>query len=191
MRNFSGSDWQIAYPSLLASFTWTIVLAAAVTAGSFVLSCSMPFAALAVALAATVGLRASLAIVGLVWILNQLAGFTLFHFPWTLNAVGHGAAIGLAALLAAVVAHGVLRRRSFAWLLLALAASFVVYETALWSAALFLGGRDTFALPIVTQLGLVNVAWFVGIIALNEIAAAVCKPWLGRIPMVLRSSESA
>jgi hypothetical protein len=183
-----GSDFQIAYPSLLASFLWTVILAAAVVAGSFALSCTTPFAALAVALAATVGWRASLSTIGLVWAVNQIVGFTWFHFPWTANAFGQGAAIGVAALLGAVAAHAVLRHRGLVRLGLALVFSFAVYEATLWLAALVLGGRETFAIPIVLQIALINGAWFAGLIALNEIAAALCKPWLGRIPMVLRSS---
>ena len=183
-------DYQIAYPSLLASLLWTAILAAAVVAGSFALSCTTPFAALAVALAATVGLRASLSTIGLVWAVNQIVGFTLFHFPWTANAFGQGAAIGAAALLGTVSAHAILRRRGLVRLGVALLVSFAVYEAALWLAALVLGGRETFATPIVLQIALINGAWFAGLIALNEIAAALCKSWLGRIPMVLRSSGS-
>jgi hypothetical protein len=185
------SDYQIASPSLLASFLWTVILAAAVVAGSFALSCTMPFAALAVALAATVGLRASLATIALVWGVNQIVGFTWFHFPWTATAFGQGAAIGVAALLGALVAHVVLSHRGLGRLGLALLLSFAVYEATLWLAALGLGGRETFAMSIVMQIALINAAWFAGLSALNEIAAALCKPWLGRIPMVRRSSGSS
>jgi hypothetical protein len=185
--NSVGPDYQIAYPSLLASFLWTVILAAAVVAGSFALSCTTPFAALAVALAATIGLRASLATIGFVWAVNQVVGFTLFHFPWTLSAIGQGAAILASALLGAATAHAILFRRSLVRLGLALVFSFVVYETTLW----LLVGGETFTSQIVLQLALINGAWFAGLIALNEIAAAVCKSWLGRIPMVLRSSGSS
>lgn len=181
-----GSDYQIAYPSLLASFLWTVILAAAVVAGSFALSCTTPFAALAVALAATVGLRTSLSTIGFVWAVNQIVGFTLFHFPWTPSAIGQGAAILVAALLSAAAVYSVLHRRSLVRLGVALALSFVVYEGTLW----LLVGGETFIERIVTQLALINGAWFAGMIALNEIAAALCKSWLGRIPMVLRSSGS-
>jgi hypothetical protein len=185
------SDFQIASPSLLASFLWTMILAAAVVAGSFALSCTTPFAALAVALAATVGLRASLATIALVWGVNQIVGFTWFHFPWTANAFGQGIAIGVAALLGTIVAHAVLSHRGLGRLGLALLLSFAVYEATLWLAAFNLGGRETFAMPIVMEIALINAAWFAGLSALNEIAAALCKPWLGRIPMVLRSSGSS
>ena len=186
-----GPDYRIAYPSLAASFLWTVILTTAVVAGSVALSCTTPFAALAVALAATVGLRASLSAIALVWAVNQIVGFTWFHFPWTANAFGQGAAIGVAALLGTVAAHAVLRRRGLVRLGLALLVSFAVYEATLWLAALVLGGRETFAMPIVLQIALINGAWFAGMIALNEIAAALCKSWLGRIPMVLRSSGSS
>jgi hypothetical protein len=182
-----GPDYQIAYPSLAASFLWTVILTLAVVAGSFALSCTIPFAALAVALAATIEVRASLLTIALIWAVNQVVGFTLFHFPWTASAIGQGAAILAAALLSAAAAYLVLYRRSLVKLGLALIFSFVVYEAMLW----FLIGGETFTVRIVIQLALINGAWFAGMIALNEIAASLCKSWLGRIPMVLRSSGSS
>jgi hypothetical protein len=44
-----------------------------------------------------------------------------------------------------------------------------------------------FTLAIVTEVALNNGAWLFEIVALNEIVAALCKPWLGRIPMMVRS----
>jgi len=183
------SDFQIAYPSLLASFVWTVILALAVIAGSFALSCSAPFAALAVALTATIGIRASLGTMTLVWLVNQIAGFALFHFPHTLNTVLWGFAIGSAALLTTLVSSVALRRASslppLLRLGLCLVLSFVAYEFVLWLATFALGGRETFALPIVLELGLINGVWLAAMIALNEIAATLCKPWLGRMPMIV------
>lgn len=186
-----GADYQVAYPSFMASFVWGAILTIAVIGGSLALSCVAPLSALAVALAATLGLRGSLGIMTLVWLVNQAIGFTLFHFPQTANSVWWGLAIGIAALLSTMVAHSLMRRAS-SWspsarLSATLFVTLAVYETVLWLAALVLGGRDMFTPSIVMQVALINAAWLIGIIALNEIIAAAGKPWLGRIPMIVGS----
>jgi hypothetical protein len=187
-----GPDYQIACPSFMASFIWGTILMLAVVAGSFMLSCVAPLCALAVALAATLGLRTSLVIMTFVWLVNQAVGFTLFHFPRTANSALWGLAIGIAAVLITMVARAMMRSTS-SWnallrLIVALAVTFAAYELLLWAAAFVLGGRDMFSVAILMQVALVNTAWLGAIIALNEIVAALCKPWLGRIPMVVRSS---
>ena len=184
------ADFQIAHPSFMASSIWASVLTLAVILGSLALSCVAPFSALAVALSVTLGLRVSLGVMTLVWVVNQAIGFTLFHFPLTANTIGRGLASGVAALMAVLVARAITRRASrwSGWLRLcvALVAAIAVYELALFAAALILGGRDMFTLPIVSQVALINAAWLLAIVVLNEIIAAICKPWLGRMPMVVR-----
>ena len=87
-------------PAGRGQLIWMVILAIAVLAATLALSCVTPFAALAVAVAGTVGLRASLRLVAIVWMANQLSGFLFFHFPLTANAFGWGIAIGVAALIA-------------------------------------------------------------------------------------------
>jgi hypothetical protein len=151
-----------------------------------------PFAALAVALAGTVGSRASLRVMLAAWFANQITGFVFFQFPPTLNACLWGVAIGAAALVTTIVAGVIMKYGAFwAWplrLALGLGASFVVYETSLLAAAIFLGGFETFRLAIVAQLAFINVVALAGMIGLNEIVAAFFTPWLGRMPRLARSS---
>jgi len=185
------ADHQIAHPSFMASSIWATGLTLTVILGSLALSCVAPLCALAVALGATLGLRASLTVMALVWLVNQAIGFTLFHFPRTANSFWWVLAIGVAAWLALVAARGVMRWSSH-WnaplrLCIALTATLTVYELALWITALVLGGRDMFTASIVMQVALINAGWLTGIVVLNEIGAALCKPWLGRMPMIVRS----
>ena len=185
------ADFQIAHPSFMASFIWMLILTLAAIGVTFALSCVTPFAALAVALAGTIGLRASLRIVIVVWFANQVIGFGLFHFPLTANAFLWGMAIGGAAVATTIVASVVMKYGSF-WaaplrLGVALLLSFGFYEMTLLGAAVFLGGFETFRPAVVAQLALVNAVSLVGMIVLNELAAALCRPWLGRIPRLVRS----
>jgi hypothetical protein len=185
------ADFQVAHPSFMASSIWAAVLTLAVILGSLVLSCVAPLGALAVALATTLGLRASLSVMTLVWLVNQAVGFTLFHFPRTPNSFGWGLAIGIAALLIVIVARAVMRWTA-RWngllrICVALVVAIAVYQAALFAATFVLGGRDMFTVSIVRLVALSNCAWLLAIVGLNEIVAALCKPWLGRMPMVVRS----
>lgn len=185
------ADFQIAHPSFMANFIWLLILTVAAVGVTVALSCTTPFAALAVALAGTVGLRDSLRVMVAVWLANQLIGFGLFHFPRTPDTFLIGIAIGGAAVAGTLVAwlvlnhmrsRRVLLRRGVAFL-----ASFAAYEVTLLAAVVFLGNLATFRPAIIAELGFVNVVSLVSMIALNEVLAAVCRPWLGRIPQFVRS----
>ncbi len=185
------ADFQIAHPSFMANFIWLLILVLAVVGVTVALSCVTPFAALAVALAGTVGLRASLRVLLAVWLANQVIGFGLFHFPRTLDTFLIGIAIGGAAVAGTIAAWAVLNRIRSRHLLLrlgvALLASFATYELALLPAVVFLGDLETFRPAILAELGFVNVVSLLGMIALNQLLAALCRPWLGPIPRFVRS----
>lgn len=185
------ADFQIAHPSFLASLTWMLILTLAAIGVTFALSCVTPFAALAVALAGTIGLRASLHIMIVVWFANQVIGFGFFHFPHTPNTFLWGAAIGGAAIVTTVSASLVMKYgSSWATLLrlgIAFLISFAVYEMTLLGSAALLGGFEAFKPAIVAQIGFINAVSLVGMVVFNEIAAALCRPWLGRIPRLVRS----
>jgi|SRR5688572_30121471 len=185
------ADFQIAHPSFMANFVWLLILALAVVSATVALSCVTPFAALAVALAGTVGLRASLRVMIAVWLANQLIGFGLFHFPRTLDTFLIGIAIGGAAVAGTIAAWAVLNRIRSRPLLVrlgvALLASFATYELTLLAAVVFLGDLETFRPAILAELAFVNIVSLAGMVALNEVVAALCRPWLGRIPRFVRA----
>ena len=174
-----------------ARLIWTMILTIAAIGTSLALSCVTPFAALAVALAGTVGLRASLRAVAIVWLANQFVGFVFFHFPLTANTFLWGVVIGIAALLTTILAAIVMKYASSSTavvrLSVALLASFVVYELVLLIAAIFLGSLETFRPSIVAQLAFINAASLLGMIVLNELAAAIGKRWVGKMPRLARS----
>jgi hypothetical protein len=185
------ADFQISHPSFLANLIWTLILTLATIGVTFALSCVTPFAALAVALAGTIGLRASLRIMIVVWFANQVIGFGFFHFPHTPNTFLWGAAIGGAAIATTFSAFLVMKYGS-SWatllrLFLAFLVSFAVYEMTLLSAAALLGGFETFKPAIVAQIGFINAVSLVGMVVLNEVAAALCRSWLGQMPRLVRS----
>ena len=185
-----GASCQSPQPPGTANFVWIVILALACVAGSFVLSCVMPFVALAVALACTIRLGAAVKTMAIIWLTNQFVGFVFLHYPRTSNSVLWGLAIGMAALLSTLVASMAIKRAAFlasmARLVLAFLLSYAVYEIALGVAGLFLGSVDTFSPAIIAQLAFVNFVWLVGLIVLNELVVVVCKTWIGMPPRLGR-----
>jgi hypothetical protein len=178
-------------PAAKARHIWMVILAIALIAATLALSCVTPFAALAVAVAGTAGLSASLRLVAIVWLANQVSGFLFFHFPLTVNAFLWGIAIGVAALITTIVASVIMKYESAAAaplrLGVSLIASFAIYELTLLAAAVFLGGFETFRPSIVAQLAWINAASLAVMIVLNELAAMLLGPRLGRIPRLARA----
>jgi hypothetical protein len=126
-----------------------------------------------------------------VWLANQVIGFGFFHFPHTANTLLFGVAIGGAAVVTTIVVSVVMKYMSSRSAPLRLAAalllSFATYETTLVAAAVFFGDLETFRPTVVAQLAFINAISLAVMIVLNEVLAALCRPWLGRIPRLVRS----
>lgn len=180
-----------AKPSDFANFIWLTTLTLAGVGGSLVIACVTPFVALAVAFAGTFRLAIALRAITVVWLANQLIGFVFFHFPRTANSVGWGLVTGAAALLATLIAATVIRSARPSSILLRLVLAFTfgfaAYEASHFAAALFLGGQETFSLAVIKQLGLINVAWLIGLALLNELISILCKSWIGPMPRLARA----
>src|SRR5260370_35359856 len=76
---------------------------------SFALACATPFAAFAVAAAATLPLRPALLVVSAAWLVNQSIGFGALRYPIDASTIAWGFVIGAAALAATAASPAVLR----------------------------------------------------------------------------------
>lgn len=191
-KTFAATGQRSAEPSGIGNLLWIVILALTGLGGSLVISCVTPFVALAVALAGTVRIGAALRAMTAIWLANQFIGFVFFHFPRTANTVLGGLALGGAALLSTIVAAFILQHAApqpiLARLGLALLLAYAAYEAGLFVAALFLGGVEMFSPTIIAQIGFVNLVWLIGIVALNELVAVICKTWLGIVPRLAKAS---
>jgi hypothetical protein len=144
---------------------------------SFVLACATPFAAFAVIASAMLPLRPALLVVTGAWLVNQGIGFGVLHYPIDGHTMLWGLVIGIAALAATAVSAAILRllpRASTAMALaLALIGGYGAYELALLAATPFLGGADNFTAAIVGRIGVLNIAWLIGLVAAREIVRLV------------------
>ena len=95
------------------------------------------------------------------------SGFAVLRYPVDANTLLWGLAIGVAALAATAVSAQVLRllpaTGRAAALALALIAAYAAYEIVLLAFATVLGGAGTFTIAIIARLGLLNIAWMIGL----------------------------
>src|SRR6516164_8123843 len=96
----------IGSAALIVRHTWFVpvmlIVISAVSSWEF--ACITPFVAFAVAAGYALSARGALLTVMAIWLVNQAIGFTVLNYPWTVDTILWGFAIGAAALLAAVLA---------------------------------------------------------------------------------------
>jgi hypothetical protein len=157
---------------------WLGLLISASVAFSLGLACATPFAAFGAAAALTLSRRDALVLVTSVWFANQLVGFTVLDYPWTANTFAWGVALGVVAVLATLASQWAVKRSADAARALRFAVTFlvafVVYEAALFALSVgLLGGAEVFTGTIQGRIFVINTAAFIGLIALNRLAATI------------------
>ena len=151
-----------------SALIWTAVLGASAIFGSYFFACVLPFAAIATISALTLNVRRGAALVVATWFANQVVGFTLMHYPQTLDTYALGLSLGFGALAAYAVARAVLRAgRTPLRTAAALGGSFVSYQLVIYLGALGFGGVENFSPAIIGGVALNDAIWFVLLAALH------------------------
>jgi hypothetical protein len=175
---------------LVARQSWflPVVLVGISAVSSWEFACITPFVAFAVAAGYALSARAAVLTVMAIWLVNQAIGFAALNYPWTVDAILWGFAIGAAALLAAVLARMTLRlglRNNFTAISAAFVLVFGAYEGGLFLVTFALGGQDAFTSAIVGHVALLNLGWTVGLLGAYEILR-----YSGAIPAERRLSSA-
>ena len=167
---------------------WLAAFVGASLIFSLGLGCEVPL----VAFAAICGLRQSrreaLLFVSVVWLTDELVGFTAWHYPVGFAGFGWAAAVG-AAILAATWAAGAVARRIAPALgsVSAFISAFAVYEALLWIVSMAAGAmtKEAFTPVILAEVLGFNAATFAGLLAVRAL-----KPHTGRFAHSLRAVGS-
>jgi hypothetical protein len=157
---------------------WLTLLVAASVAFSLGFACAAPLAAFAAAAALTLSHRDALFLILLVWLANQLVGFTVLGYPWTASTFSWGVVLGTVAVLATLAGQWTIARSVDAARAVSFVATFLVafavYEMALFMVSFaLLGGTEVFTGEIQRRIFVINAASFVGLLALNRFAISV------------------
>jgi hypothetical protein len=157
---------------------WLGLLVGASMIFSLALACAVPLAAFAAASALSLSRRDALILILLVWLANQLVGFTLLDYPWTASAFAWGAVLGIVAILATLAGRWMVWRSMTTGEAVTFTATFLtafaVYEAALFAISeALLGGTEIYTAAIQGRIFAINAAAFVGLLVLNHLAASV------------------
>ena len=176
-------------PAKIEHALWPALLIAVSAVSTLGFACVTPFAAFTVAAALVLPIRSALFSVAGIWLPNQAIGFAFLGYPWAVDTMLWGLAIGASALIATVVAAAVLRVAD-GWNLavalgMGLIAAFIAYEAGLFLVTFVLGGRDAFTPAIIGQFALLNLVWAVGLVGTHIIfrhsgSMARLRPSMGR-----------
>jgi hypothetical protein len=149
------------------------LIAASSVALTLGFACALPLAAFATISSTLFRPRAAVVAVITVWLMNQIVGFSVLHYPTDASTIAWGFALGVIGLLSLGAASLVLARlKGFVGILASFLAAFVVYEGAICIVCVASGtGVGSFTAPIVTRIFLINAASFGGLLAARELLA--------------------
>ncbi len=169
LRLPSTSDRLVPVEPRSASLFCLALLACSCALVSLAFACATPFAAFAVVASAMLSMRPALLLMAAAWIVNQGIGFAVLGYPLDAKTALWGVAIGAAALIATLESKVLLkclhRSGTLKALSVALIGAFAAYEVVLFAVTPFLGGTGSFTLPIIAHLGLLNILWLIGLLA--------------------------
>jgi hypothetical protein len=157
---------------------WLATLVVATFAFALVFACAAPFAAFGAVAALTLSRRDALLVTVALWLANQLTGFLVLGYPWTLTSLAWGPAIGIAAVLGTLSAQWAVQRlartSALRQALGAFLLAFCVYEAVIFVASVAgLGAIEMYAPAILGRVFVTNVAALVGLYALNRLGATL------------------
>ncbi len=157
----------------VARQTWflPVMLVVISRVSSWEFACITPFVAFAIAAGYALSARAAVLTVMAIWLMNQAIGFGILGYPWTVDTILWGFAIGAAALLAAALASAMMLlglRNNIAAIGAAFVLAFGAYEGGLFLVTFALGGGDAFTPVIIGHVALLNLGWTVGLVGTYE-----------------------
>ncbi len=155
---------------------WIALVAGSSILFSLALACATPFAAIATVAGGMMARRDAVVLVGIAWLANQGIGYLVLDYPLTLDSFAWGGMIGVATLLATLMAGEIARRWPALMISLTVGylAAFATYELIVFAATAFLPSVDgAFSLEIVARIFGINLLALAGLLVLYRAAVAI------------------
>jgi hypothetical protein len=168
-------NWQQGCRAIAHSRFWFVLLLSLATVSNVIYTCTVPLAGVGAIAGSTLPRRRALQVILSMWFVNQLLGFTVRQYPWTLSTFVWGPILLLGAVLSGVLAWQKPRfsQRGFtgysAWLTFALVAGFVVYQLVIAIASLGMGGLEHFTPQIVWDVFRGNAIWAIALTIVHSV----------------------
>jgi hypothetical protein len=158
-------------------FIWLILLLLSSLVFTLGFYCATPLAAFGAIAAVAFSRRDALILCGAVWFVNQVVGYTILRYPWSINSVSWGLILGGVTIIASLSSGWTYRHSKTPYLLrlaVAFITAFAVFQVTLFAVALFaLGGVQDFTADIVVRIFAINGGAFVGLLVLHWLAITV------------------
>ncbi|MEO0827407.1 MAG: hypothetical protein AAFX95_18685 [Cyanobacteria bacterium J06639_16] len=170
------TPWQRGSYFLYDSRAWYYGLLAAASTSNVLYYCTVPLVGIGILAGATLPRRKAVVVLLAMWLVNQLLGFTVRGYPYTVSTFTWGGVMLLGALLTVWLAAMRLPFRQdpigySLWLSGCLILGFCLYELVIWLGGFALGGVHGFTLAMLWQIFLGNALWAVLLSGMHGVLA--------------------
>ena len=165
--------WSLGWQAISQGRLWFLLLISAGSASSVIYP-HAPLTGLAVVAGASLNRQKAAFSILTIWLVNQLYGFLLRDYPYTLEALSWGAVMGLGSLvIALLVAYRPPFSRClkghFLWLVSSFVAGFILYQSMILLAGALMNSLHWMPLPILWGIFSKNGVWALVLIAVHSL----------------------
>jgi hypothetical protein len=173
-RSLTAHLWIQRCQKLAQGRFWPILLTTAGCLGNVSYTCTLPFVCVGIITGTTLTRQKAVVSTLLIWLANQVFGYTLHQYPRTLDCFAWGLVLGVATLLVSLgSSYRPLftpsnLRGNYLWILFLTTVGFLGFQGLLLLAGLFLESHSM-TLAIYRDLWLSNLLWTGGILAIHAL----------------------
>ncbi|AFZ18799.1 hypothetical protein [Allocoleopsis franciscana] len=178
VRAVKPKGWKLAWSTVAQNRLWVLLLTVLGSASSVVYP-HPPLVSFATVAGTTLKPTQAVKAISIIWLVNQIWGYTLRNYPQTTDSFVWGLIMGLGTLLVTLLATikpRFSRERMgghFLWLGTALIAGFVLFESLILLFGTLLGNEHSITLSILAHLFLKEMIWTISL-ALGHLVWVRC-----------------
>lgn len=175
------SQWSITWNRVASDRRWTFLLIAMGVFSSIIYP-HPPFVAFGAIAGTTLKPRRAILVALLIWLVNQVYGYTVRQYPWSADSLLWGLMLGLGTLIVTALA---LLRPKFSqktlkghclWLGASALLGFAVFESLILTVDWLLTGSHTLTWAIAQSLFIKETVWAIGLILIHLLFIRFTRP---------------
>ncbi|AFZ47095.1 hypothetical protein Cyast_1126 [Cyanobacterium stanieri PCC 7202] len=171
-------NWVNGQITVNNSRIWFITLLALGSFSNVVFTCALPLVGFGAIASKTLPKSKAITTISLIWLVNQIIGFTMRDYPLDFSTFAWGIVILLGGLLATI--FGLLQferqsknfRQYLCAIVLILVIGYIAYQAMIWLGGVVLGGLHGFNVPVLWQVFYINALWTVALTLLHNLFIA-------------------
>ncbi|MBF2055983.1 MAG: hypothetical protein IGQ45_01925 [Cyanobacterium sp. T60_A2020_053] len=171
-------NWVNCQKTVNNSSIWFFSLLALGSFSNVVFTCALPLVGFGALASTSLSKSKAIITILLMWLVNQVIGFTMRDYPLDFSTFAWGVVILLGGLLATM--FGLFRferySSSFRQYLISIFASlmigYIAYQAMIWVGGAVLGGLHGFNLAVLWQVFSVNALWTIALMVVHNVLIA-------------------